>query len=103
MQSSRAFNKLQGKALGKEVYELLCNQTMCLTSYRESKTTFHLLQLVEHETYSTSAYFGIFLYVSYNGEQISIPGYLLLSMKYFNRAKPVLILPKSESTLYIII
>ena len=58
--------------------------------------------IVEHESYGTSAYFSIYLHVCRDGKQYYLPGNLLLSMRYFNRAKPVVILKREGSKLYLL-
>lgn len=83
--------------MGREVFYLLCDQTMALTSYKESFLCLPFLFVVEHEYYGTSAYFGIYLKVCKNGKRYYLEGNLLLSLTSFNRAKPVIILQKDNS------
>mgnify|MGYP003262729523 CR=1 FL=1 len=57
--------------------------------------------LVMHEEYGHSAFFGIYLRVPLNGNVLLLPGSLLLSLKYFLEKRPLLMLIRNnESWIY---
>ncbi|CBK21497.2 uncharacterized protein [Blastocystis hominis] len=76
-----ALGAKKGKKLGKDIYNLLCQQTLMICSYQE----------VMHKEYGHSAFFGIYIRVPYNGKDYIIPGSLLVSLHYFLDKRPLLI------------
>ncbi|KAM7455325.1 hypothetical protein BLSTO_03921 [Blastocystis sp. subtype 1] len=79
----------EGKALGKQVFNLLCSRTLLLRSYQET----------DHPQLRCSAYFSIYLCLFKDGEQLLLPGILVLSMTYFSRVRPIITLDKKGKIL----
>ncbi|KAK8820455.1 hypothetical protein WA577_006517 [Blastocystis sp. JDR] len=82
-------DSVRGKALGKQIFNLLCSRTLILGAYRE----------IDHPQLRRSAYFSTYLCLFKDGKQYFLHGLLVLSMTYFNRARPIITLDKKGKIL----